>query len=389
MQKFIVIFLLSLNSLSATYVIFNDEKILHEEQKAQLFDLILKGEPPHIYYHETPLDLEVKCREMLPFIDLHWIPPTLWQVAVLHAFFSDPEIQDGILACLGEGWDPLCYDEMVHRYLHSGQSLNELIEHFDKQTKSLPNIQDLFFKVNSAIASLYERGHGVDEEILHLAISEIPPLDEWKKRKFPFWNSPWIYDPNSIELFYKALKNESLLSQILKIERSAHKNGEWVLYRGYDGLGYPSTFQQNETVNHALSFGSTLLGGIFFSLEASAIKYYEPAMPIDHSFLALRLTPQEMRKVFRWGPLHPFIQMLVDGEMFHAHTKIASNLQDTYKRQRLNGYFMKCNHYGTDSIGYILSLEMTPEDLDHLFHSLCKKSGLIFDQSTKLSESAL
>jgi len=387
MRIFIVIFLLSLNSLSATYVIFNEGKILNDEQKTQLFDLVLKGEPPHTYYHDNPLDLEAKCREIAPSIHLQWIPPTLWQLAVLHAFFSDSEIQDGILACLGEEWTPLCYDKMLHAHLHSACSMEKLTEHFDNATKSLPNIQDLFFRVNHAVASLYERGHGVDARILHLAILEIPPLDEWKERKFPFWKSPWIFNPSSIELFYKALINEFLLTQILDIERTAHKNGEWVLYRGYDGLGYPSTFQFRGTGNHALSFGSTLLGGVFFSLEASAITYYEPSQAIDHSFLALRVTPHDMRKVFRWGPLHPFIQMLVDGEMFHAHTKIASDRQNAYQRQRLNGYFMTCNQFCTDPLGYMLSLEMTPEDLDYVFRSLCEKSGRFLVPSAQSRES--
>ena len=381
MQRLIVISLLLMSKLSATYIIFNDEKVINNEKKAQLFNLVLQGEPPYTLYYEDPLDLELKCQEIAPFLRLEWIPPMLWQLSVLHAFFSDRTIQNRVLDCLGDEWSPLSFDRKIHAYLQSASSIEEVIEFFITQTKQKPNIQELFFKINSAVASLYERGNGIDTEILHLAVSEIPPLDKWKSRGFPFYNSPWIYNPNSIKLFHKALKNEPLLSHLLHLEKSANKNGKWVLYRGYDHLGYPSTLQINGDGNHALSFGSTLFGGIFFALEASAITYYEPPDLTEHSFLALPVTPHEMRKIFRWGPLHPFVQMLVDGEMFHAHTKVAKKPNNPSKGQALNGYFMKCNKYCTDQTDYILSSDNTAEDLECLFRSLCENSGEMLEPS--------
>jgi hypothetical protein len=378
MQILVAIFLIMLSPLSATYILINNGKELEKEQKSQIFNLILKAEPPCSFYQSAQIDLNLECKKLLPSLSLKWIPPTLWQLGALHAFFFDPEVRNGVLACSGKKWEPLCYDEMLHSNLVSAHNIEEIILGFDHETRSLPNICELFFKVNQAVASLYKRGHGSDAEIMHLAISEIPPFNEWLQRQFPFWNCPWIYNPNSIQLSYIALKDASLLSDLLKIERIAHENGEWVLYRGYDGLGYPSTLQIEGDGNHALSFGSTLLGGIFFSLEASALAYCKSDTPILHSFLALRITPQELRKIFRVGPLHPFIQMLVDGEMFHTHTKVAVSNPDEYKDKSLNGYFMKCNKHCIDPVGYMLSLEMTPEDLDKAFRILCEKSGHIF-----------
>lgn len=348
------------------------------QQKTQLFDLLMQGEPPHTFYHSATCDLKSECQKIAPSSRLEWIPPTLWQLAVLHAFFFDPEVQNGILACSGNLWEPLCYDEMLQRHLVSAQTVEEIVAFFDHQTKSLPNISELFFKANQAVASLYKRGDGSDSKIMQLVLSEIPSFSEWAERKFPYCSCPWIYNPHSIRLFYEALKDEPLLLNLLKIERIAHENGEWVLYRGYDGLSYPSTIQIGNKGSHALSFGSTLLGGIFFSLEASSLAYYKSETPDPHRFLALRVSPQELRKFFRVGPLHPFIQMLVDGEMFHAHTKVAADKSDEYREKSLDGYFMKCNKHCIDQTGYMLSLEMTPEDLERDFLTICEKSGHIF-----------
>jgi hypothetical protein len=212
--------------------------------------------------------------------------------------------------------------------------------------------------------------------MVRLALSELPPFEEWRSRGFPFWNSSWIYNQNSAAIFYSALMDEELLSRVIEIEKLAYEQGEWVLYRGYSGEGYPTTLQIGKNESHALSFGSTLLGGTFFSLEASALTYAKPHIDQgEWSFLALRVTRDEMQELFRIGPLHPFLQMLADGEMFHAHTKIA---QDTLCTTPLDGYFMACNKHCQDPVGYILALHTTPEQFEAKFQALCQKSGAVF-----------
>ena len=208
--------------------------------------------------------------------------------------------------------------------LSSAGSMEEIVECFDSESQSLPGLCELFFKVNQAIASLYKRADSSYAQMLHVAISELPPFNQWREKQFPFWTSPWIDNPNSARIFYDALKDEALLSTIVKIEQAAQENGEWVLYRGYPGSDPLSTLQLGESsCSHALSFGSTLLGGAFFSLGAAALTYSKPDVQVTHNFLALRVSPHELKEIFRVGPLHPFVQLLVNGEMFHAHEVIA------------------------------------------------------------------
>lgn len=371
------IFLLVLSPLSATYLFIFEESPSYD-QKMRLFELILKGEPPRIFYDSNPIDLNAECHKLIPSLCLEWIPPSIWQLGVLHMFFHEPTIRDGILACCQQEQEPLEYEQSLHRHLTSAQSLDEILNCFDHHSLSLPHLCKLFFQINQSLIALYQRAHGSDVEMLNLIISGLPPFHQWREKDFPFWRSLWIHNSNSVEIFHNAIKDSNLLTEVIKIERLAHENKEWVLYRGYAGSGYPSTLQLNATNSHALSFGSTLLGGAFFSLEAAAITYSKPETPTAHSFIALRVCPQELMDLFRIGPLHPFIQLLSDGEMFHAHTKIATNNSNEHKNKPLDGYFMHCNKYSIDPIGYITAPNMTPEELEKRFLSLCEKSSHIF-----------
>ncbi len=318
----------------------------------------------------------MECHNIAAGLRFEWIPPAIWQLGALHAFFHDPEIQNGILDCCGQGWEPIQYEEPLHAVFSSAHSMEEIVSCFDDCSFTLPHVSDLFFKLNKYIASLYSRAENSDIEMLQILVSELPPFSQWEERKFPFWKSPWIYSSSSIRVFYEAVKDLNLLSEIVKIENLAHKEGEWVLYRGYSGIGYPSTIQFDHKHSHALSFGSTLLGGAFFSLESTAITYAKPETPIPYTFLALRVQPQQMQNLFRVGPLHPFIQLLVDGEMFHAHTKIAT--KDTDEYESYHGYFMRCNKHNSDSIDYMTTHSMTPEELETAFHALCKTASYVF-----------
>ena len=331
---------------------------------------MIHGEPPRTFYETRAAEMENVC-------SLQWIPPSMWQLGVLHAFFHNEIIRQRILAAAGSNWEPLAYDQDLHPRLASANSLQEIVEHFDQQSQSLPLLSELFFLANDALVTLYQRAQGSDAEMIRLVVSELPPFEEWQERQFPFWQSPWIYNVNSVQLFYQALTDEVLLNQAAAIERLAHERDEWVLYRGYIGSGYPSTLQNEGTGNHALSFGSTLLGGAFYSLESTALTYAQPETPMPYSFLALRVPFQEMKELFRWGPLHPFLQLLVDGEMFHAHTKIAAQTPDEYLTKPLQGYFMKCNQHCLDPTGYLLQLQLSPQELEERFHGLCERSGHI------------
>jgi len=378
MKFLFAMFLVALHPLSATYLFIFGKEEPNYKQKTQLFELILKGEPPRIFYDSTPIDLNAECHKLNPSLRLEWISPSLWQLGVLHVFFHEPTIRDGILACCQGEQEPLEYEQPLHHRLTSAQSLDEILTCFDHHSRSQPHLCELFFQINQSLIALYHRAHGSEEEMLHLIISELPSFHQWREKDFPFWRSLWIHNPNSVEIFHNAVKDSNLLTEVLKIERLAHENGEWVLYRGYAGSGYPSTLQLNEAHSHALSFGSTLLGGAFFSLEAAAITYSKPETPMTNSFMALRVCPQELMDLFRIGPLHPFIQLLADGEMFHAHTKIATKNLHEHKDKPLDGYFMNCNKNSIDPIGYITAPNMTPEELEKRFLSLCEKSSHIF-----------
>lgn len=116
MRIFLILLLSLLSPLSATYLFIFDEQQLDCDQKARLFELILKGEPPRQFHDSDPIDLETECHKLVPSLRLEWIPPSLWQLGVLHAFFHDPIIRNGILACCKHEWEPLGYEQSLHRH---------------------------------------------------------------------------------------------------------------------------------------------------------------------------------------------------------------------------------------------------------------------------------
>lgn len=367
MKTILFFFIVCLRPLSASTIFLCDADALDQETKSQLFERVLKEEPLRAFSTPSFPDLKGECQ---------WIPPTLWQIAALHAFFNDTQAHEGVLRCQGNlYWDPVSYDESIQAFLPLAHNHEALLKHFDELTQTIPDLCSLFWTLNSKIAELYRQALGAEEEMLRLALDGLPPFEEWPERGFPFWNSPWIYSNDSAQLFYDALSDRSLISAIVEIEQRAHAKGEWVLYRGYDGMGFPTTLEEGGEESHALSFGSTLLGGAFFSLESSALAYAK-SKTYPHRFLALSVTPRELQQVFRVGPLHPFVQLLADGEMFHAHTKIAA--PHAHGSTNLPGYFMRCNKCCNDPIGYVLTFDLTPEELERAFLSLCKKSGYVF-----------
>ncbi len=93
----------------------------------------------------------------------------------------------------------------------------------------------------------------------------------------------------------------------------------------------------------------------------------------------MTLHQDEINTLLRVGPINPFIQMLVDGEMFHAHTKVTASNAGSYSVKNLNGYFMKCNKNCFDPIGYVLHMDMLPMQFERKFLSVCKRSGYTFE----------
>lgn len=378
-HRFFVSLLFLISPLSATYIIFDIDK-LEKTQLEAVFNVILRYEPPRVFYELAEVEVKEEISKIAPNIHVKWVPPMVWQLIALHAFFHDQTIHDAILDCSDPWWGALNYEALLHQRLAFAYSMQEIVQCFDEQSLLIPGLCELFFHINQATVSLFQRSEGSYRKMMQIAIAELPPFETWPGTSFPFWQTPWLSDTNSAELFFKALQDEELMEKLLHVEQTAHENGEWVLYRGYPGLGYPSTLQNKKDSGHALSFGSTLLGGTFYSLGSTALTYASTLDPGDYSFLALRVTPLELKELFRVGPLHPFIQLLVDGEMFHAHTKIAASHATEYSQKPLDGYFMHCNQHCIDPVGYVLKLDATPQELETEFQKICQRSSHLFSK---------
>jgi hypothetical protein len=126
--------------LFSTYVYFFDEEIIDKDKQTQLFHLILREEPPRSFFNDAPLYLPLECTKLYPSLRVEWIPPSLWQIAVVHAFFHDESIRNGILRYSDEGWGPISYEETLHAHLSSARTTKEIAESFDRHTESIPEL---------------------------------------------------------------------------------------------------------------------------------------------------------------------------------------------------------------------------------------------------------
>lgn len=327
-MKLVLLFICLLMPLHGVYLLhFDDEEVVDADIKSELYARIMKDDGENIVE---------ACKSFLPSVTLEWITPTAWQVVALCEMYNDEAIKEEALA-LG----PIEYEERVHSLIETG----DISSAFQPRHEYAP----LFFLLNKKISERYKVALGCQITMVKSCSFEgAQPL-------YPY---AYLTNPHSYELFFSALKDTELLFQLIEQETLAHRFGQRVFYRGYEGSGMPTT-----RGNHALSFGSTLLGGALFSVEACALTYSKPWNDaLSWRFLAVRVGQEDIKELFRIGPLHPFLQLLSDGEIFHAHTKV---LFAPY-----TGYFMKINKNIKEPLDYFFALDTTAEDLESRLKSV-------------------
>lgn len=122
------------------------------------------------------------------------------------------------------------------------------------------------------------------------------------------------------------------MKRAIEIEYQAQNNDNFVIYRGAnvtDDEQDPSTSKNdpiNKRLNRSISFGSTLLGGIFLDKGACAYCYMSDfeERPVGYALLIKKkeYAQGQLSNMFYIPPLITLLDLLGKGEFFHTRTKV-------------------------------------------------------------------
>jgi hypothetical protein len=358
-----------------------------------------------------------------------WVPTTLFQLFVLHEYFHNPAFNHYVnqlgrfCGFCSEDNCSIAKDQQLHEKLPYTLVVNmdslilESLNLTDPSTlfavySSINHRNDIahsFLAINQAFIKWCKMEFGDNVSLCDLVKSnkavekllcKIPlNLSEWKRHHYPYG----INEKNQqdVETLIKLLENKETLITIFNAEVEAYALNQHLLFRGAEivnfkmheetlellflpwnaqvSLSKDFSIRSEDLESYSLSYGNSLFGGLFFSLEACAGKYvYLPCKKC--AFHGICLEGENilgLSSLFAIPNLHPFAEMLSKGEWFHVHSKIAVQTPDTYCCDRCCPGFLNHSHF-LDQPGFLLTQKIKPEPLGLDLISLAAGKGIIF-----------
>jgi hypothetical protein len=383
MKALLISILLLISSKSfGIYLLMGDAPI---DAKRRAYHEVLAKEdyPVCLIQKHLPNErsIQQKLEKIHPRLKAYWAPTSQFQFFVLKSFFFDRELQEFAkklgYSCgfydktdpeelkrfqkykeeQGVSWD-LNIDEKIVEAL-STKNRQTLTSHYEKLNHR-EDFCTFFLKMNDAF-------------LKDVRSSEIPRQKEvWQKNHFPFLYSFNV--GNNIDLFLQLFQDHpEIIKKAVAEEIKAHNEGKFLIYRGaeavqVDGerlLFFPLKAKKNdgslvideEMDSFSLCYGSSLFGGCFLSLDACAARYAIPESAF-HTFHALRLDQKSLLEdpLFCIPPLHPFVELFVDGEWFHPHSIMGKHKEGTLRY----GWYAPSNRYFEDPLGFLTREDLPP-----------------------------
>lgn len=177
----------------------------------------------------------------------------------------------------------------------------------------------------------------------------------------------------------KNLLNPTDMKRAIEIEYQAQPADKFVLYRGanvIDDEKDPQTSAEDaisKRLNRSISFGSTLLGGIFQDDGACAYCYMaeNEAKPIRPTGYALLINKKEyahgpLSNMFYIPPITTILDLLGRGEFFHSRSKVP----DLLTVNTLS--FQKASANLEPYIPYYQIVASTPEKAQEIYSNMLK-----------------
>lgn len=417
----------------AIYLLVADGELPHALKKRAYHEVLVKEDYPaclvHSTYFPSPQGMTDKLKRIHPQFAAKWVPTTLFQLFVVHAYFFDSEFQEFVRE-LGYGLE--FYDKenieekkKFEAFKKNGGAMWELnidqqvIQTLSDPQKSIGDLFSLYAKINhkEAFCSFFlkmneaflQKYLGTDLKgncllMVDQLLKEIPcDLQSWKKEGFPFCFNAFARE--NMELLLALFeKNPQVIRTVIDEEIKAHAEEKHLVYRGAECIFFPSSEDSTlpllffplkgeksnghlhfrtaskEQSSFSLSYSNSFFGGLFFSLDACAARYSQ-SLDRNYVFHALALDRKVLLEdpLFCIPPLHPFAEMFSDGEWFHPHTKTALNPKDA----RCHGWYAKVNHTFIDHLEFLTRHDHSSEKLAAKLLRYAAQNAIILRVSPK------
>ncbi len=402
--KFFLIFIFFSTQSFALFLLDSDADVSFALKKQAYQEVLLVEDYPMCLMKQrlppSTKEMNEKLLKIHPNLKALWVPTSLFQLFVLHSFFTNEEFRSYV-QCLGhqcnlnnkmgckENWGEVSIDDAVVSILSNPKKKLQDIFAFYDEINRREKVTAFFLKMNDAFCKLYSP-KTLEYLLAHIPLKE----EEWQKCGFPFLFSPYGKECFS---FVKRLfsDHKEIIRKVIAEEYRAHEEGKHLIYRGGEVIflkteekELPLLFLpvkgkkteqgfslEEKSLSFSLSYANTLLGGIFLCTDACAARYALEGKEESYSFHALKLDENALIKdpLFCIPFLHPFAEMLVDGEWFHPHARIAKNAG----MEKYFGWYAKINLMFDDYAHFIVRDDLSAEKLGIKLLQLAKDHAIV------------
>ncbi len=122
-------------------------------------------------------------------------------------------------------------------------------------------------------------------------------------------------------------RHEQILKKAIQLESSAEAINSLVLYRGSNFLEdflmrEKKSYREQQILTNSLSYGTSLYAGVLYDGGATAFYYMRKSYLDAQAFIIPLKKQQAGKSPFHVYNVHPLIQMMSKGEIFHPRTKV-------------------------------------------------------------------
>lgn len=333
-----IFFFVFIINLARAEIIFHKEagSSITPQEHQLIYNIMLENQFPTsiMYGSYVPNEVEAinkSINQKLPESNIiaSFIPPTLYELFVLK-FIKDnadniENASNGVIekssGVVLVGEDPrnrASYVNTLISYKNWGREPK-----FFKELNLDSQVISFHLIINNFILDILNKNTLLAPRVVNDSIKIINSIDFWQQLRVSESGFYWVTKDR------KNYLNPADMKKVVEIEYDAQNKNKFVLYRGSSDIDYqyvPSKLFKSEFGNRSISFGSTLLGGIFGDSGACAYCYMSDfsTSPVGYALLIdkKRYAEGDLSNMFYIPPLITLLDLLGKGEFFHSRSKV-------------------------------------------------------------------
>lgn len=340
---------------------------ISKQEHEIIYRIMLENQFPMslMYGSYTPDEVKAmneRIKSKFPDIDARFFPTTLYELFALNFIREHADnieqASNGVIEIESKK-----HKSIVSYFAHDIEP-----KEF-KEINLKPGVVAFHFTINNYILDVLKKNNLAIPSTVNDSIKIVNTIDFWQLLRV------------SSGGFYKGSGSKNYLNPVdmkraIEIEYEAHSKNKFVLYRGANVLDDekdPLTSADNpisKRLNRSISFGSTLLGGIFSDVGACAYCYMSEfeQRPVGYALLIDKkeYAQGKLSNMFYIPPLITLLDLLAKGEFFHSRAKVP----DLMKVDPLS--FQKSVEYLVPFTSYYQIKAPTPEKAQEIYSDILR-----------------